>query len=171
MRMPSECARAATAKEARFRVDYPNSRPRSSKIVALDDGAATAIRAIRDTPWRGARFLSVIGRTTGAHGLDSIPPDLDLRESSGKTVRLADELPGADLVVMIATDGAAADAASIVGRACEARGIMTTGVILRADGRPEADGRTLGALRPHARMLVVVSDAEFIPDMLTALRA
>lgn len=173
MHTPSHCARAATAEEARFRVDYPNSRPRSTKIVALDDAAATVIHALEDTAWQGARFLTLVGRAKGVQGLDAIPPDLDLRDAYGQIVGLRNEIRGADAVVMIATAGspAEAEAASIIGRACGDRGIMTTAIVVEGEGRPAAGGDTLAALRPHARMLVVASGADYIPDMLAALRA
>ena len=35
----SESARATTAEEARFRINYPNSRPRKSRVIALDKTA------------------------------------------------------------------------------------------------------------------------------------
>ena len=35
--MLSESARMTTAQEARFRVNYPNSVPRTIKVVALDE--------------------------------------------------------------------------------------------------------------------------------------
>ena len=34
--MDSESARMSSAAEARFRIDYPNSKPRVVKVVALD---------------------------------------------------------------------------------------------------------------------------------------
>ena len=34
--MDSESARMSSAAEARFRVDYPNSKPRVVKVVALE---------------------------------------------------------------------------------------------------------------------------------------
>jgi len=36
--MDSESARMSSAAEARFRIDYPNSKPRAVKVVALDRG-------------------------------------------------------------------------------------------------------------------------------------
>ena len=39
----SSCARASTREEARFRVDYPNSATRSTRIFALDKRAADAV--------------------------------------------------------------------------------------------------------------------------------
>jgi hypothetical protein len=171
MTLPGDCARAATAEEARFRVDYPNSKPRASRIIALDDAAAAIMGDLETASWKGARFLSLVGRTRGAQGLDAIPLDLDLRDAAGAITLLGAEIAGADVVVMIATAGAAAEEAAIVGKACAARGIMTTGVIVEAGARADAVERTLAALRPNARMLVVASDADYIPEMLNALRA
>jgi hypothetical protein len=171
MSLPSDCARAATAEEARYRVDYPNSKPRASLIVALDDRAAAITRELETASWNGARFLSLIGRSKSVQGLDSIPLDLDLRESSGAVVRLNEMLAGSDVVVMIAGAGEAKDEAGIIGASCAARGIMTTGIIVEDGAGSKEVERTLGALRPNARMLVVASDADYVREMLTALRA
>jgi len=171
MGLPSECARAATTEEAGFRVDYPNSRPRASRIVALDDRAAEIIGDLEAATWIGARFLALVGRTKGVQGLDAIPPDLDLRDATGAVTRLSEEIAGADVVVMIASPGEAAGEAGVIGKACAARGIMTTGIIVDSGARAGEVEHTLTALRPNARMLVVVSDADYIPEMLKALRA
>ncbi|MDH5412261.1 MAG: 3-methyl-2-oxobutanoate hydroxymethyltransferase [Alphaproteobacteria bacterium] len=171
MSLPSDCARAATAEEARYRVNYPNSRPRASKIIALDDRAEKITGDLETASWKGARFLALAGRTKGAQGLDAIPLDLDLRDSSGAIVRLSDEIVGADVLVMIASAGKTTENITIIGKACAARGIMTTGVVVEGDARPDEVERTLAALRPNTRMLVVAPDADYIPEMLIALRA
>ena len=171
MSLPSDCARAATAEEARYRVDYPNSRPRASKIVALDERAAAITRDLETAQWNGARFLALAGRTKGVQGLDSIPLDLDLRDSSGRISRLTGELAGADVLVMISSAGEVADDAGIIGKCCAERGIMTTGIIVEDGAGADAVERSLKSLRPNARMLVVASDADYIPEMLAALRA
>lgn len=171
MSLPSDCVRAATAEEARFRVNYPNSKPRVSKIIALDGEAAAIMRDVEIASWKGARFLSLAGRTRSVQGLDAIPLDLDLHDNLGAVTRLSDEIAGADVVVMIASAGTAIADVSIVGKACAARGIMTTGVIVESGAPADAVERTLRTLRPYTRMLVVASDADYIPEMLTALRA
>ncbi|MCK4869185.1 MAG: 3-methyl-2-oxobutanoate hydroxymethyltransferase [Alphaproteobacteria bacterium] len=171
MNLPSDCARAATAEEARFRVDYPNSKPRASKIIALDDAAAVIMGDLETASWKGACFLSLVGRTRGMQGLDAIPLDLDLRNAAGAVTLLSKEIAGADVVVMIASAGEPVEDASIIAKICAARGIMTTGVIVEGGARADEVERTLTALRPNARMLVVASDADYIPEMLMALRA
>ena len=58
----SSCAKAATAAEARFRVDYPNSKARASRIIALDADAADLMHRIDDDSWGEAHFLSFHSR-------------------------------------------------------------------------------------------------------------
>ena len=171
MTLLSDCASAASATEARFRVNYPNSRPRATCIVALDRTAAAAMRQTQNDSWNGARFLVSLGRSRGVQGLDAIPPDVDLRAADGTVVRLSDELPVSDGLVMVASAEADQEAASLIGNACQARGIAATGLLIAPDGAGNDLGATLAALRPTARMLVVASETEYIPEMLAALRA
>ena len=169
--MLGSCAKAATAAEARFRVDYPNSRERASRIVALDEESAAVMRRIAEEPWKGAHFLTYVSKTSGAKGLDSLPVDASLKAVDGSKVRLNEELTGADVVVMIAAAGSASDAAAVIGNACFVRGIMTTGLIVARGGDRRGVERTVAALRPYAAMLVVSTSEEYVPEMLTALRA
>jgi hypothetical protein len=165
------CAKAATAAEARFRVDYPNSEARASRIIALDEASAAVMQRIAEAPWHGAHFLTYVSKTAGAKGLDSLPVDASLKAVDGSEVRLSGELDGADVVVMIAAAGGASDAAAVIGNACFVRGIMTTGLIVATGGDRVEVERTVAALRPYAAMLVVSTSEEYIPEMLTALRA
>ncbi|MDH3196068.1 MAG: hypothetical protein OEL78_07135 [Hyphomicrobiales bacterium] len=165
------CAKAATAAEARFRVDYPNSRQRASRIIALDETSAAVMRRIAAAPWKGAHFLTYVSKTVGAKGLDSLPVDASLKDDGGGEVRLSGELEGANVVVMIAAAGGAWDGAAVIGNACLVRGIMTTGLIVASGGERAQVARGVAALRPYAAMLVVSTGEKYIPEMLTALRA
>ncbi len=167
--MLASCARAATAVEAGFRVDYPNSRERVSRIFALDREAAAVMGRVAEMPWHGAHFLTFEASLAGAAGLDSLPVDASLRTVDGREVRLSDELKDVDIAVMIATAGESATAAETIGNACFVRSIMTTGLIVAKGGARGAVERTVRALRPFAAMLVVTTGEEYIPEMLTAL--
>jgi len=166
----SSCAKAATAQEARYRIDYPNSRARSSRIVALDDKAAAIMRGIEDDVWGDAHFLTFRVRHS-APGIESLSIDATLAMPDGAETRLSDELVGADVVVMIASSGQGIDAAAAVGNACFVRNIMTAGLIVSADRSDPEVERAVGALRPYAAVLVIASDEEYVPAMLHALRA
>lgn len=159
------CARAATAAEARFRVGYPNSTERASRIIGLDDHAVSILEAVADHPWRGARFLAY---GAPARSEDGVQPDAAMRPFDGGETRLSDELEGADVAVMVATGDRGAEGASIIGRACFSRRIMTAGLVVRDGGSPDD---AVNALRPFASVLVVSADELFIGDVLTALRA
>ena len=139
--LANSCARAATAEEARFRIDRPIGG-RSALVVALDDEAADVVARVAQRTWQGARFLDA---------RDRIP-----------------ELDDVDVVVMIATADADGDAAAAIARECVQRGIMTEGLIL---GERVDVGAAVAALRPHARNLMVTEDEEDIAEVLTALRA
>jgi hypothetical protein len=167
--LSATCAKAATTAEARFRVDYPNSRERVSRIFALDNAAAEVMGRVAQGPWHGAHFLTFRAATAGADGLDALPVDAVLTRLDGQEVRLSDELVGVDVAVMIATAGESATAADTIGNACFVRSIMTTGLIVaHGEGRGAVE-RTVRALRPFAAMLVVTTGEEYIPEMLTAL--
>jgi hypothetical protein len=139
--LANSCARAATAEEARFRIDRPIAG-RSAVIVALDVEAAEVIDRVAEKPWRGARFLRAAE--------DSV------------------DLEDVDVVVMIATADADAESVAALAEACFERGIMTAGLIL-GEGRDVA--AAVSALRPYARNLMVTEDEEDVAEVLTALRA
>jgi hypothetical protein len=163
--MLHSCARAATTAEARYRVDYANSTERASRIIALDDRAAEILGPVADRPWRGARFLTFesVGDGDGNGAVDA-----QLRSFDGDRSLLSEELDGADVAVMVATDDAVAEAASIIGRASFRRRIMTAGLVVRDRHDPND---AVNALRPYASVLVVSPDEQYIADVLTALRA
>ena len=139
--LANSCARAATAEEARFRIDRPIGA-RSALVVALDEEAAEVVDRVAKKPWRGARFL---------------------RASDGTV-----DLEEVDVVVMIATADADADVASALAEECFERGIMTAGLIL---GEGADVAAAVSALRPYARNLMVTDDEEDVAEVLTALRA
>jgi hypothetical protein len=163
----NSCAMAATAAEARFRINAPSFTRRATRVVALDEGATSVISRVADGPWAGARFFSYSadeqpGKSNGEAG------DIVLRGADGSTTRLSDELADADVMVMIATADDGAVAASAIGHACTQRGITTAGLIFGNGGDVRA---AVSALRPHARVLMASKDGYDVSDMLTALRA
>lgn len=138
------CASAATAAEARFRIDRPIGG-RSVLIVALDDDAADVVDRLAERPWGGARFFRSPGDP-----------------------RLVEEIPEADVAIMVGTADADGDAASTIARTCASRGIMTAGLIL---GERLDVTAAVSALRPYARNLMVTEDEDDVAAVLTALRA
>ena len=161
--LANSCALAATAAEARFRIDAKPQTPRTTSVVALDDGAMVLVRELAGQEWNAARFLGLPdGSPAGEYA------DLQLRTVDGEAVRLSDELARADFVMMIATEGGGAAAATTIGDACTLRGIMTAGLVVGTNG---GSGPALTALRPNARVLLVTGDEQDATELLAAVGA
>ena len=154
--MLSQSARATTAMEARFRVPYPNSRPRSAKLVALDRASIGFVeRLVAAHPHR--TFLSLWS------------DDDNFDNAAARARDLIAALDTTDLVVMVSTAGEDSPAASVIADACKLRRVPVTVFVLDT---PERAGLadTLAHLRPYATMLVRASGHDYVEDMLTALR-
>jgi hypothetical protein len=95
-----------------------------------------------------------------------------LSDLAGRNKALVEEVAAADLVVMVSSAGTHAQAAAVIGEACAARRIMTMALVIGSERRSDEElSKTLAALRPHASMLVIANDDEYIEQMLIALRA
>src|SRR5258707_10165043 len=167
--MDSESARMSSAAEARFRVDYPNSKPRVVKVVALDAASERVVKRLAQQSWnRGTFFTSI--KFEGAPGSGE-SWSAWLSALAGRTKALVEEVSGADLVVMVSSAGTSAQAAAVIGEACAARKVMTMALIIGSEQRSNEElSKTLAALRPYASMLVIASGDEYIEEMLAALR-
>ncbi|MGO4622437.1 hypothetical protein AB4Z34_13960 [Ensifer sp. 2YAB10] len=167
----SESARFSTAEEACFRISYPNSRPRKSRIIALDSASLKTLRNLAGLTWNGARFLSYVAPKPASDTLHMLSVDAELEDLDGKRSSLVEELADADVVVMVTTAGNAAEAAEVIGNACFVRNKLATGLVLSApDVAYEVLSRTLSNMRPFAAMLVISNGDEYVGEMLSALR-
>lgn len=164
--LSQSCAAASTASEYRFRIDRPNSAPRVSRILAVDDGASAIVEDLAGQTWEGARFLT-FEAATPIDG-EQPPAEARLRATDGTKHRLSDLLVRADVAVMIATNDTGSEAATIIGHACAERGVMTAGLVV---GDRAGAEEAIATLRPHAMVLVVLDDERDAVDVLTALRA
>jgi hypothetical protein len=170
--MASESARMSSAAEARFRVDYPNSKPRVVKVVALDTPSEQVVKRVAQRAWQRATFFTSIKFEGAPRGGDSWSMQAWLGDLAGRAKALVEEVAGADLVVMVSTAGSSAQAAAVIGEACAARKVMTMALIIGSEQQSnEALSKTLATLRPYASMLVVANGDEYIEEMLSALRA
>jgi hypothetical protein len=163
----NSCARAATAAEARFRIDRPIAG-RAVRVVALDDGAAAVLRRASEQPSGEARFLTCDASAPVSGSLNGTTADLFLRTLDGDESRLSQELEDADVAIVIATSDDGAGVAGTIAQACAQRGVMTAGLIL---GEVLEVGAAVSALRPYAPVLLVSEDEGDLPEVLTALRA
>lgn len=152
----SACARAATAAEAAYRIDYPLAAARNTRVIALDAVAEEIVRRASEEEWGQARFYT------------TTDPGHELVTMAGDAVPLAGELAESNTVVMVSTDGNNAEAAATIGAACKVRGIMTAGLVV-TPGMVTSDA--LLALRPYARILLVPAEEDDLFALLRATRA
>jgi hypothetical protein len=170
--MQSESARMASAAEARFRIDAPNSKPRAIKIIALDRQSDRVVKRLAEGKWNQASFFTASAFAGAPKKGESFSMTGWLSDVAGRTTDLVNEVNSADLVVMVATAGENASAAAIIGEACSLKRVNTTGLIIGgANASDEALSKTLAQLRPWSLMLVIASADDYIEDMLAALRA
>lgn len=138
------CASAATAAEARYRIDREIGG-RKALIVALDHGASAIVDRVAERPWGGAQFFPT--------------PEVDA---------VLAEIDDADVVIVVATAAADAEVASALARAGAERGIMLAALVL---GDYAEVREAVAALRPWARNLMITQDEDDVGAVLTALRA
>ncbi len=153
---PSACARATTAKEAAYRIDYKLSAARNTRVVALDAAAAGVVRDAARLEWGEARFYST-----------SDPGDR-LVTMTGEEVSLAGEIAESNTLIMVSVSGENAEAMSHIGRACYEKGIMTAGLAMTPE---QLDSDALHHLRPYARVLLVPAEPDDLLELLRATRA
>lgn len=156
--MMSSCARATTAGEAAYRLDYQLAFARSTRVVAFDAAAERVVNAVsHQGPWGQAQFYR------------ASPTGKELITESGERRAMKSEIEHSDSVILVATNAIEGEAVAAVGMACRERSIMTAGMLLLDDSM--FDGSTLMAIRPHARILLVPADQEDLVQLLMAIRA
>jgi hypothetical protein len=170
--MLSESARMTTAEEAKFRINAPNSKPRAIKVIALDKRSEDVVKKLAEGHWNKASFFASVHFESPPQAGADWSMKAWLNDIAGRTSKLVDEINTADLVVMVASAGEKAEAASVIGEAAALKRVQTTALILdRKSASDDALSNTLLHLRPYASMLVVADDDDYIESMLTALRA
>jgi hypothetical protein len=170
--MLSESARMTTAEEAKFRINYPNSKPRAVKVIALDPASEVVVKKLAQGKWQQASFFTSLKFDGAPRGGEGWSIKAWLSDLAGRTKDLIDEVATADLIVMVASAGTKPAVADVIAEACNARKVMTTALIIGSAGSSDEQlSHTLASLRPHASMLVIANDDEYIEEMLVALRA
>lgn len=156
--MLSESARSTTAAEMRFRVQAPNSTPRSMLVVALDAATATLGYLLAQDRWQNAKFANF-----QLIGSQKNPAFLKLEALDKRDF---------DVVVLVGTAGCdLADASGIAARYSTGGAKIAALLLAPAEAGRSAVASSLSTLRPLARTLALVRDGEFFRDLLLALGA
>jgi hypothetical protein len=160
------------ASESRFRITTSGSRPRAVTIVSLDNVSDSKVEQLALMNWVQASFFSASVFGTIPATTASTPTTGWLRDFAGFPCDLIEEIGRTDLLVMVATAGCEAQAASAIGEVCHLTGVTTMGFVkANEDPSGQHEDRTLGSLRPYCDILVISTDPDYIADMLEALRA
>lgn len=171
--MQSETARVTTARESSYRVQYPNSKRRDVKVVALDALSASLVDEVSREPWNGAKFFTSLSFSTdSAPGTTGEGMKAWLKDLAGAANDLVEEVAGSDFVVVVTSAGEDARAVSLIADACALHNKSLVALVVPGPETTDAQiSESMTHLRPFARMLVIASGADYISAMLTALRA
>ena len=108
-------------------------------------------------------MLLPTGRVVRVVNLDTATP--------GDIATVVKAVPSTDLVLMVASAGADAHGATLIGEACSDHRVMTTSVVVRGKAANEAAlSKTLAAVRPWSLMVVVTSDASYVDEIVGSFR-
>lgn len=146
--LASSCAAAATAAEARFRIDRPIEETRRTTVIALDPGAERITAGAAGT---------ASGRVTFLTAADS--------PGWGEENLM---LEGSDLVILVATAEIDRPAASAVARICRRSRVPAFGLVV---GAPLERAPAVSALRDQTAMLMASESPSDLADILSDLRA
>lgn len=143
------CAKASSASELRFRVNYPNSRKRSALFLGLDDAAAELIGQQENFGQQRVYRLAA-----------QAPNDLQLIDDLGTIVHLEASITSHDMVLMVSTKSENDSAAAGIYDVARSNNIMVNWIILH-----QQPGR-----RPQVANQIFTQDSDIIRETIDALR-
>ena len=146
--LANSCAAAATAAEARFRIDRAIEETRRTTVIALDQAAE------RITAGAAGAASERVSFVTAAEAVDP-PADCSALE-------------GSDLVILVATSEMDPAVASAARRLCEPARIPTFALVV---GAPLERAIAVSALRDQTAMLLASETPSDLADILSDLRA
>lgn len=164
----SECARATSAYESRFRVQQPNSSKRRIGIVALGRSSGQAIEGIarRAGAWVTCFVALEPGLPVEKPAIEAGP---HLAHLEGGAITPEDLVGAVEAVILVASvhdvDTGAARAIVDAGRPMR-RSMMA--VVLSEQGHGVEPRDNFTQLRPHMQMLVVTSESSYLDTLLTS---
>jgi hypothetical protein len=173
--MLSESARNSTAHEAAFRIQYPNAKPRTIKVIALDQSSAAMVEEIARMDWQRATFFNSCtfgGKLPDSKAVRDGSLKGWLNDLAGHARDMVAEIDDANIIVVVIHAGSDASVGAIIGEAATMRKKSVIGLVMDAETASEADlAKTMKGMRPYSKMLVVAKGHDYIEEMLHALYA
>ncbi|MEO5700103.1 MAG: hypothetical protein ABIS17_17105 [Casimicrobiaceae bacterium] len=156
----------AAAADTRHRIPYPNSRPRAIKVIGLGEGGSHIADAVAEQSMRHVQAIGAGGARGNPAGSEGMLQAIaDEGSEIGRAIR------GADMVFVVAREGDNVALVPAIGQMAHDKGVLVTGVLVQQAAGMNTPNATLDALRAACDMLVMVSDAEYVTEMLGALGA
>jgi hypothetical protein len=132
-------------------------------VIALEPACDGIVARLATRAWSGVAFFP------GVRASRDGPDDPGGRRAPHR--KPPERNGAADFVVMIATSGGDAKAASVIGEICSLQRVTTTTLVVHAaPATDEALSRTLAQVRPWSLMVVVVSDESYVESILRSFR-
>lgn len=153
--------------DTRHRVSYPNSRPRAIKLIGLGEGGGRIAESITERGMRHVQAIAAGGARSG-----QADPAAMLQAIADEGSEIGRAIRSADMVFVIAQEGDNVALAPAIGQMAHEKGVLVTGMLIQPrDVGTHVPDSTLNALRSASDMLVMVSDTEYVAEMLGALGA
>lgn len=145
---------ARTNSDTKNRIAAPNSKPRHIKLVGLRNGGAQLVSSLPTGRWKNVEIVTPTDSSAQGLAAGSLPA-----------------LDDAEMIFVIACSGDDLSWASLIQQIARAQGILTTGILVANSITTDDQHAELRTLRAASDMLVIASDASYVPDMLTELGA
>lgn len=150
--LPLSNARANS--DTRNRIAAANSKPRHIKLVGLPNGGAQLVSSLPTSRWKNVEVVTPADGGAQGRTPDSLP-----------------SLDDAEMIFIIACSGDDLSWAALIQQIARGKGILTTGILVASAIVTDDQHAELRTLRAATDMLVIASDASYVPDMLTELGA
>jgi len=159
--LQSQCSIATTAKECAYRINQPNSLPRSVKAILLDENITPIFKEFNNNKWPNLGLYTVCASDNRA-----------LIANDGQREDIDHFSRTATIIILLSSQCQRTDLASSFGEYFNRNNRRPTLLLLEnGDAEKAATRRMLVAARPYVSMVVRSTDNSYLTAMLSALRA
>ena len=162
----------AAAADTGYRVSYPNSRPRALALVGLGTEGARIATRVGQCKLQHLQTLIAESPLPGTHERADTPNSLatTVQAIAAEGHRLGEALAHADMIFLVATPADDLTVAAEIGQFGRQGNVLITGILVLEGGAAasKADA-ALERMRAASDMLVIVSDAGYVLEMVSEL--
>lgn len=164
----SSCARATTREEGNFRVDYPNSQPKTGVIFVLEPVPDSVLET--DLLWQIEPKFIRIGTCQPSAQNHQGDQDRSLVDSLGNVINLEQEITKADTIIIVMSTDTEEFAIRMISAECSRQAKTCMAFLLTARGTKAQTAQINPVIRQVASVLVVSQKGDYLGAMIEALR-